>query len=241
MSLNSHSQDRHINIPRCIYSVCFLYTVYSHWRETGQFGKTSQRPNEMGSLGWLLEVSSGPVEDRRFLAYGRESLQRAFSLFSDVPLCARSIRGWLCLWSGLFWGRSSVFACQELSACVYRCVYWTPLCRRFKPVMLNSGLKAVPLCRKYGKGTISSLQGCHVKKAKQGSLFFPLPLFLALSTSSLSVYSVCLVSVYPCCSLIFSPAHTHTHTHTQQIQRLRCFESLPEGAKLLAHLLPAAL
>lgn len=43
--------------------------------------------------------------------------------------------------------------------CVHRRVYEKPLCIRFNPVMLNSGLKAVPLRRKYDKGTISSLPG----------------------------------------------------------------------------------
>lgn len=160
----------------------------------------------MGSSGWLLEVSSGPVEDGRGRAYGRESLQRAFSLLSDVPLCALSIGDWLCLsLVRTFWRMFSFCLPGIWRVCIGVCVWEAS---RFNPVMLSSGFTAVPLCRKYGKGSISSLQGCRVKKAKQGSLFsFP-------CTSSLSVYSVCLsISA----ALSFSQ---------QQIQRLRCFPEL---------------
>lgn len=165
----------------------------------GQFGKTSQRTNEIGRPGWRLEVSLGPVEDRMGVAYKRESLQRAFSLFSDFPQCALSVRDWLFV-SGLYFSGEVQFLLTRNSVCVYG----RPLCMKF-----NSGLKAVSLRRKYGKGTIFSLQGCHVKKDKQGSFF---PLFLSVELPLhfcfiLSAFSLSITSAFS-----FSYQHTHTHT-----------------------------
>lgn len=171
-------------------------------------------------------------------AYGRNHYKESFLSFRMFPRAlaaseADSVSG------QAFFKGSSIFCLPGIySACVYRCVYWRPPCRRFNPIMLNSGLKALPLCRKCGQSTISSLQVCHVKEAKQGSFFFPsLP-------HPLYFLSICLFCL-PCLCLPLLPSHSltskHTHTHTLRAnpESQVFFESLPEGKELLAHLLPA--
>ncbi len=105
---------------------------------------------------------------------------------------------------------SSVFACQEFALCVSLCVLEASM-QEINPIMLNSGLKALPPCRKYGKGTISSLQGCHVKKAKQGPLFSALP---RCSLLPLDLFILPASSLFTSPALLFFHQHTHARTHT---------------------------
>lgn len=57
-------------------SVCFLYT----------FPVEGMRLNKMGNPGWLLEVSSGPVEDSRL------TTKNPFTLFGCSPACLQHLR-----------------------------------------------------------------------------------------------------------------------------------------------------
>lgn len=118
----------------------------------------------------------------------RESVQWAFSLFSDVPRCVLRIRDGLCLLSlptsslGMF----SFFArLEEFSVCARSCVW-----EASTSVMLNPGLKAVPSLRKSDKSTISSLPGFRVKMAKQSCPFPHLPFPMYFLYVFLFVYHV---------------------------------------------------
>lgn len=71
-----------LNIPCCIYSVCFLYTFPSE-----RNGTVRRRRNGMGSSGWLQEVAWLPVED----------VHRALPIFSGSFLVFRSIWVRFCL------------------------------------------------------------------------------------------------------------------------------------------------
>lgn len=131
MNLNSHSRGRHINIPHCIYSVCFLCT-FPVERKKDSLGKPAKglMRREVQDDSWRCR---GDLLRTGGLWEG-VTTKSLFSSFSDVPLWAHSIRNWLCLCSGLFAG-SSVLACQQLGVyvCVCVCLYW------INPVMLNSG------------------------------------------------------------------------------------------------------
>lgn len=223
MSPNSCSRDRHINIPNCIYTVCFLCTLPVErnrpvWEKLVRDGKPRVMSGGVIRTCWRQEGSG---------SWKRITTKILFSLFGCSPMCAQyqSLTLFVsCQY--FFWGEVQ-FLLARNSVFVHRCVYRRPLRRRFNPVMLNSGLKTVPLTRKHGKGAISSLQGCHVKKAKQGFLFSSLPFSLYFLYITLSVYSAYLFSICSFCSLIFSAAHTHTQSNPET----QVFPELASGCR----------
>lgn len=86
--------------------------IHSQRRETGQFHKTSQRHSEMGRAGWLLEVSSGPVEDGVFVTKSLFSYFRCAPPAPETDSFSRQA----------FWGEVHFLFARKFSVCVGVCV-----------------------------------------------------------------------------------------------------------------------
>lgn len=145
----------------------------------------------------------------------RITTKSLFSLFGGSPVCLQDQR---------LSDRTFQFLLARIFFC---CCFWKGVCqcRRFNPSRGIPFGKVLPLCRMYAEGSVSPYRVVVLRRPNKA-------LFLSTPSSPLHFLSICLFCL-PCLCLSAFSSHT-------QMKRLQGLHSLPEGAKLLEDLLPAA-